>query len=73
MQRYDPTASRSALWTAALLFMAVLAATSVFLWFAHRLSLSEQLMGAAAIVALLWLIGLLTQPLARANRHAAVA
>ncbi len=70
VQRYDPPASRRALCMAALLFMAVLAATSVFLWFAHRLSLSEQLMGAAAIVALLWLIGLLTQPSARTSAQA---
>ena len=68
VQRYDPPASRRALWTAAVLFTAVLGATSGFLWFAHRLSLAEQLMGAGAIVALLWLIGLLTQPRAQTAR-----
>ena len=59
---YDPAISRGAAWAAALLFLAVLNVTSAFLWFAHRLSLSEQLLGAAAIVLLLGLIGALTQP-----------
>ena len=65
--------SQRAQWLAALLFMAVLGATSGFLWFAHRLSLGEQLLGAGTIVALLRLIGLLTQPLARASHQAAAA
>jgi len=69
VQRYDPPASRRALWLAAGLFMAVLTVTSGYLWFAHRLTFSEQLMGAAAIVALLWLIGVLTQPRARAAQQ----
>ena len=59
---YDPAISRGAAWAAALLFLAVLNVTSAFLWFAHRLSLREQLLGAAAIVLLLGLIGALTQP-----------
>jgi sterol desaturase/sphingolipid hydroxylase (fatty acid hydroxylase superfamily) len=62
VQRFDPPAPRSALIAAAVLFGAVLAATSVFLWFAHRLSGAQQLAGAAGIVAMLWLIGALTQP-----------
>ena len=62
VQRYDPHVSRAALFAAAGLFLAVLGATSVFLWFAHRLSLGEQAAGAAGIVLLLWLIGALTQP-----------
>ena len=73
VQRYDPTASRRALWLAAGLFMAVLGATSGFLWFAHRMSLAEQLMGAASIVALLWLIGQLTQPRAQAAHRSLAA
>ena len=73
MQRYDPPARRRALWLAAALFMAVLGATSGFLWFAHRLTLGEQLMGAATIVALLWLIGLLTQPRAQAAQRSLAA
>jgi hypothetical protein len=39
----------------------VLCATSVFLWFADRLGGGAQAAGATAIVALLWLIGWLTQ------------
>jgi sterol desaturase/sphingolipid hydroxylase (fatty acid hydroxylase superfamily) len=62
VQRFDPAAPRAAMWAAALLFAAVLGATSAFLWFAHTLSLPQQLAGAAGIVALLWLIGRLTQP-----------
>ena len=73
VQRYDPPASRSAMWTATVLFTAMLGATSGFLWFAHRLSLGEQALGAAAIVALLWLIGLVTQPREQASRRAVAA
>ncbi len=59
---FNPQASRAALWTAALLFQLVLAATTAFLWFAHQLSVSQQVAGAVGIVALLWLIGAITQP-----------
>ena len=62
MRRFDPPAPRGALWMAALLFGAVLGLTSAFLWFAHTLTLPQQAGGAAGIVALLWLIGRLTQP-----------
>jgi len=67
LQVFDPPASRAAQLTALLLFLAVLGATSAFLWFAHTLSLQQQLGGAAGIVALLWLIGRLTQPRPRAE------
>jgi len=73
MRLYDPAASAAAQWAAAALFVGVLGATTVFLWFAHRLSLSEQLMGAAGIVVLLWLIGVLTQPRAGARGRALAA
>ena len=73
VQRYDPPASRRAQLAAALLFMAVLGATSGFLWFAHLLSVGEQALGAVAIVALLWLIGLATQPREQASRRAVAA
>jgi len=66
VQRYDPPVSRAAQITAATLFLAALGVTSVFLWFAHRLSVGEQLAGAAGVVALLWIIGALTQPRAAA-------
>ncbi len=59
---YDPQAPRAAQWAAALLFLAVLGLTSLFLWFAHTLTLPQQAGAAAAIVALLWLVGLLTAP-----------
>ena len=34
----------------------------LFLWFVHRLTLAEQLLGGAALVAALWAIGALTEP-----------
>jgi alkylglycerol monooxygenase len=66
VRRFDPPAPRGAQWAAALLFLAVLGLTSAFLWFAHTLTLPQQVAGAAGIVALLWLIGRLTQPRAMA-------
>ena len=71
VQRFDPPLSRGAAGLAAGLFGAVLVATSVFLWFAHRLTTQEQLLSAAAIVAALWAVGALTQP--RATRVAGTA
>ena len=73
VQRYDPAVDRRALWLAAGLFLAVLGATAGFLWFAHRLTVGEQLAGAGAIVALLCLIGLLTQPRAQLAPRALAA
>ena len=61
LQLYDPPVSRAAQGVAATLFLLVLAGTSAFLWFAHRLSTAEQAAGMAALVALLWAIGWLTQ------------
>jgi Fatty acid hydroxylase superfamily len=61
VQRYEPPLSRGAAWAAAALFVAVLAATSVFLWVAHTLTLAQQALGAAGIVALLCLIGAICQ------------
>jgi sterol desaturase/sphingolipid hydroxylase (fatty acid hydroxylase superfamily) len=62
LQRFDPPLSRGAAYLAAALFLAVLGATSIFLWFAHTLGWQQQALGVAGIVALLWLIGALTQP-----------
>jgi uncharacterized membrane protein YccC len=39
------------------LFLVVLAATTLFLWFSHRLSLVEQSAAAIAIFAALWAVG----------------
>ncbi len=59
---YDPGAARTRQWLAAALFLLVLCLTSAFLWFSHLLVLSQQLGGAAGIVALLWGIGRLCEP-----------
>jgi sterol desaturase/sphingolipid hydroxylase (fatty acid hydroxylase superfamily) len=57
VERFDPPMSRGAQFLAGLLFTAVLGATTLFLWFALRLSLAEQAAAAGAIVAALWAIG----------------
>jgi alkylglycerol monooxygenase len=56
-RRYEPAVSRRASALAAALFVALLGATSLFLWHAHRLATPWQIAGAAAIVAGLWLVG----------------
>ena len=61
VQRYDPPASRAALAAAALVFLLLLGATTAFLWTAHTLALPVQFGAAAAIVAALWLVGLLCE------------
>ena len=66
VQVYDPPMSRSAAALAVALFLALLSATSVFLWIAHTLTLSQQALGVVAIVALLWAVGAITQPRAAA-------
>ena len=62
VQRFDPAVPRTALWAASLLFVAVLAATTLLLWYAHTLPAGVQALGVVGIVALLWLVGALTQP-----------
>lgn len=62
MQRWDPTVPRPAAAGAIVLFVLALAATAAFLWFAHTLSLAEQLGAAAAIVLLLLGVGAVTTP-----------
>ena len=59
--RYDPSMSRGAQWLAAALFLVVLNATTLFLWFSHRLSTAEQLGAVLAIVAMLWAVGWLCE------------
>jgi sterol desaturase/sphingolipid hydroxylase (fatty acid hydroxylase superfamily) len=67
LQVYNPPMSPRCAAAAALMFMAVLAGTSAFLWFAHLLTLPQQMLGAAGIVAVLWAVGAVTQP----GRHRA--
>jgi len=57
VERFDPPMSRGAQALAIVLFIAVLSATTLFLWFAHRLTLLEQAAAAAAIFAALWAVG----------------
>ena len=61
MARYDPPMSRTAQGLAAAVFVALLGATTLFLWNAHRLTLAQQLLSAAALVAGLWLVGWLSE------------
>jgi sterol desaturase/sphingolipid hydroxylase (fatty acid hydroxylase superfamily) len=61
VERYDPPLGPAAASIAALLFAAMLVATSAFLWHAHRLTASEQVAAVLAIVAALWAIGAITQ------------
>ena len=70
VERFDPRMSRGSMWLAVLLFLAMLVATTAFLWNAHRMSLPQQALFAAAIVAGLWLIGLVSErPLRGAARE----
>lgn len=62
VQRYDPAVSRGAAVAAGMLFLLALGATCTLLWFAHRLTLPQQLVGALAILVLLAGIGRLTTP-----------
>jgi len=57
VERYDPPMSRPAQWLAVGLFVALLGATSLLLWNAHRMSLPQQALGALGIVAGLWAVG----------------
>jgi hypothetical protein len=71
--RFDPPVGAGASWAAAALFVALLCATSFFLWNAHTLTLAQQLGGAAAIVAGLWAVGWLTAPRAPAAGRGALS
>ena len=62
MQRHDPALPARAAAAACVLFALALGATAAFLWFAHRLSLPEQLGAGAAIVLLLVGVGAVTTP-----------
>jgi sterol desaturase/sphingolipid hydroxylase (fatty acid hydroxylase superfamily) len=60
VERFDPPMSRAAMGFAFAIFLAMLGATTAFLWNAHRMSLLQQALFAAGIVAGLWLIGLVS-------------
>lgn len=60
VQRFDPPLTKRQAWLAALMFLAVLGATSALLWNAHRLAAGTQLAGGAAVIGALWLIGRIT-------------
>jgi sterol desaturase/sphingolipid hydroxylase (fatty acid hydroxylase superfamily) len=64
VQRFDPPVSCRAAWAAALLFAALLGATTVLLWHAHRLDSTALALGAAAVIGGLWLVGRLCSPAA---------
>ena len=66
VRRYDPPLARSAAFGAATLFVALLVATALFLWNAHRLSLAESAGAASAIVLGLCAVGSIGAP----RRHA---
>jgi sterol desaturase/sphingolipid hydroxylase (fatty acid hydroxylase superfamily) len=68
VERFDPPMSRGAIWLASAIFLALLGATTVFLWNSHRMSLVQQGLCAAGIVGGLWLVGLVSE---RSPRHAA--
>jgi sterol desaturase/sphingolipid hydroxylase (fatty acid hydroxylase superfamily) len=67
IERFDPPMARGAQWLAAALFVAVLVATTLFLWFAHRLTLIEQTAAAGAIFAALWAVGRVCEHTDRAS------
>jgi hypothetical protein len=61
LERYDPPMSRGAQVLAVLVFFALLAATTLFLWNAHTLSLGQQAGAAITVVVCLWLVGWLSE------------
>ena len=78
VSRYDPPMSTGAAWTAVLLFVLLLNATTLFLWNAHTMSLAQQMAAAACIIAGLWVVGGVCTPRGRiatlaAFRHLGVA
>jgi hypothetical protein len=69
VQRFDPPLSRPAQWAASGLFAAAVVGLALFLWNAHRLSTGASVLGAAALLGVLWLVGHITRP--RSNCAAA--
>jgi sterol desaturase/sphingolipid hydroxylase (fatty acid hydroxylase superfamily) len=62
VRRFDPQITEQAAWVAGTLFAVILLLTTVFLWNAHRLPGWLGAALAALIVALLWLVGFVTNP-----------
>lgn len=67
LQRYDPPLARGAAGMAALLFVLLLAATSVLLWQAHRLGTGPLALGSAIVVAGLCAVAALCSPRTAGN------
>ena len=67
VERFDPPMSRGAQLAAVAVFVLLLGATTALLWNAHRLTLAQQLGGAAGVIALLWVIGWLSERRAHVN------
>jgi len=62
VERFDPPMSRAAQGLAIVLFIVVLNAATLFLWFSHRMTLAEQAAAAALILAVLWAVGRVCEP-----------
>jgi sterol desaturase/sphingolipid hydroxylase (fatty acid hydroxylase superfamily) len=62
LQRFDPPLSARRAIAAAVVFVLVLNLTTLLLWNAHRLETGLQAAGALGILALLYLVGVITQP-----------
>jgi sterol desaturase/sphingolipid hydroxylase (fatty acid hydroxylase superfamily) len=60
-ERYDPAVPSNAQRLSLLLFVALLAATTLFLWHAHALGWPERAAGALAIGVGLWVVGRLSE------------
>ena len=73
VQLYNPPLSRAAMWTAGILFVLLLNATTAFLWFSHTLTLTQQLAAALGIIAGLWLVGAICTPRSAAMKTEGVA
>ncbi|MBL8347773.1 MAG: sterol desaturase family protein [Rubrivivax sp.] len=71
--RYDPRITEQAAWLAGTLFAVALLLTTLFLWNAHRLSPWLVVGLAALIVALLWAVGVVTEPPADVSEDGGVA
>ena len=61
VERYDPPMSPGAQALAVVAFLALLVATTLFLWNAHRLTITEQGMSVAVVVLGLWFVGWLSE------------
>ena len=61
VERYDPPMSRRAAWVGVAVFMALVGATTLFLWNVHRLTLAQQAASTLAIIAGLWFVGRISE------------